>query len=124
MTCHGGNERIARRLQEYQKEENRPLQAVANQIAREVVEAVRKNGEDWDYSDMLEARVAELGLREEDVEIIEGMAFRKVGKIAQKMGMEFDPIGEALTKMATNEKLYKRALRQVEAEGWQGEDTE
>ena len=121
---NGGNERIARRLQEYQKEENRPLQAVANQIAREVVEAVRKNGEDWDYSDMLEARVAELGLPEEDVEIIEGIAFGKVGKIAQKMGMEFDPIGEALTKMATNEKLYKRALRQVEAEGWQGEDTE
>jgi len=118
---NGGNEKIARRLQEYQRNENAPMRAAADQVAREVVEAVRKNGIDWDYSEMLAARVQALGLPEEDAEIIEGMAFRKVQKVAEKMGMEFDPIGKALQKMSRDEELYRRALRQVEAEGWDGD---
>lgn len=118
---NGGNEKIARRLQQYHREENAPLRAMAKRVADEVVEAVRKNGMDWDYSEMLEARIAELKLPEEDKEIIEGIAFSKVQKVAEKMGMEMDPIGKALRKMSTDETLYRRALRQVEAEGWDGD---
>ena len=118
---NGGNQKIARRLQAYQREENAPMRAAADQVAREVVEAVRKKRIDWDYSEMLAARVQALGLPEEDAEIIEGLAFRKVQKVAEKMGMEFDPIGKALQKMSTDEQLYRRALRQVEAEGWDGD---
>ena len=118
---NGGNERIARRLEKYRSEENAPMRAVANKVANEVIEAVRKNGQDYDYSEELAARVAALGLPEEDAEIIEGLAFRKVQGIAEKTGGEFDPIGKTLRKMSTDEKMYRRALRQVEAEGWDGD---
>ena len=86
-----------------------------------MLEAVRTKGQDWDYSEMLEARVAGLGLPEEDTAIIEAAAFRKVQEVAKKMGGEFDPIGKALAKMAAEETKYRRALRQVEAEGWDGD---
>ena len=118
---NGGNERIARRLEKYRSEENAPMRAMANKVANEVIEAVRKNGQDYDYSEELAARVASLGLPEEDAEIIEGLAFRKVQGIAEKTGAEFDPIGKTLRKMSTDEKMYRRALRQVEAEGWDGD---
>lgn len=38
--------------------------------------------------------------------------------IAAKMRCEFDPIGKTLEKMSNDEKMYRRAKRQVEAEGW------
>ena len=118
---NGGNERIARRLEKYRSEENAPMRAMANKVANEVIEAVRKKGQDYDYSEELAARVAALGLPEEDAEIIEGLAFKKVQGIAKKTGGEFDPIGKTLRKMSTDEKMYRRALRQVEAEGWDGD---
>ncbi len=118
---NGGNERIARRLEKYRRDDAAPLRAAAQRVADEVIEARRANGEDFDYSEMLEARVAELQLPEEDKEIIQGMAFSKCQRILEKMGMEFDPIGEALRKMSNDEKKYRRAKRQVEAEGWDGD---
>lgn len=118
---NGGNERIARRLEKYRRDDSAPLRAAAQRVADEVIEAVRANGEDFDYSEMLAARVAELGLPEEDAEIIEGLAFKKVQGIAAKMGSEFDPIGKTLRKMSNDEKMYRRAKRQVEAEGWDGD---
>ena len=116
---NGGNERIARRLEEYRN--NEPLRATANQISREVIEIVRKKGQDYDYGPELEARIGRLELPEEDKEIIESIAFEKVRRVADKMGMTGDPIKKVLEKMSTNEKLYRRALRQVEAEGWDGD---
>ena len=118
---NGGNERIARRLEKYRRDDSAPLRAAAQRVADEVIEAVRAKGEDFDYSEMLAARVAELGLPEEDAEIIEGLAFKKVQGIAAKMGSEFDPIGKTLRKMSNDEKMYRRAKRQVEAEGWDGD---
>ena len=118
---NGGNAKIARRLEQYRRDENAPMRAMANRVATEVLEAVRTKGQDWDYSEMLEARVAGLGLPEEDTAIIEAAAFRKVQEVAKKMGGEFDPIGKALAKMAAEETKYRRALRQVEAEGWDGD---
>ena len=118
---NGGNERIARRLEKYRRDDSAPLRAAAQRVADEVIEAVRANGEDFDYSEMLAARVSELGLPEEDAEIIEGLAFKKVQGIAAKMGSEFDPIGKTLRKMSNDEKMYRRAKRQVEAEGWDGD---
>ena len=118
---NGGNERIARRLEKYRRDDSAPLRAAAQRVADEVIEARRKYGEDFDYSEMLEARVSELELPEEDKEIIQGLAFNKCQRIIKKMGMEFDPIGKALEKMSNDEKKYRRAKRQVEAEGWDGD---
>ena len=118
---NGGNERIARRLEKYRRDDAAPLRAAAQRVADEVVELVRKGGQDYDYNEMLESRVAELELPEEDKEIIQGLAWKKVEKVRNKMGCEFDPIGKVLEKMSSNEKMYRRAKRQVEAEGWDGD---